>query len=42
MQLTSWQRAVLALYRGENWYPDDVDISGALHDFLSRPHSEAR
>lgn len=25
--------------RGENWYPGDVDISGALHDGLSRPQS---
>lgn len=25
---------------GENWYPDDIDIGGALHDGLSRPRTE--
>lgn len=28
--------------RGENWYPDGVDISGALHDHLNRQPGESR
>lgn len=24
--------------RGENWYPDDVDIAGSLHEMISRFH----